>query len=407
MKALFIIFLLLLNNLALSAAGIEVKALKVSTTRSEIAFPVITNSGEKLIIEFDINSRVEPNLNIVFRFCDKGWRPTKNNFFLNTGKDIFYSLRFSSLPVSVKEARYHFKGSFPDDKGQVSFPFSGKWRFYITDSQDTSIVYASGKFFVAMSEVSLSASIKNEELEEKTLFPKELAKVFNITASLVLPDELFPAFVNRIEIIENKKIEYPVIVDRTFNTNVRQFYWDGSRKFIFTARDIQPGNEYRQTDLRNTNKFNSKNVKAQFDGLEYSRFFSQGNKDLNGGFLLTEPDDEYATFLNVTFSIRPPDDVFGDIFLVGAFNNWKLAPEYRMNNSGGVHSKTISLKRGIYDYQYVLADFINEQIKNDDWLILEGNSWDTTNEYHIFLIYDDPQFGGYERIIGYTKIEKR
>jgi len=53
-------------------------------------------------------------------------------------------------------------------------------------------------------------------------------------------------------------------------------------------RDIKPGNEYRETDLRSTSKFQSGNVKAQFDGIEYPRFDKFGTRDLNGGEDLTD-----------------------------------------------------------------------------------------------------------------------
>ena len=385
----------------LFAQNIEIKSLKAFTD-DKTSLPVLFD--KTLNIEFDINSNYQPLLIIVFRFCDRNWQPYQNLFLSNFGKNIEYNLNFERLPVTVEDARYHYAGFFPNKNDYVEFPFSGKWRFYITDSQDTSKVYASGRFIAVNSKVNLNVSKKNEVLEDKVYSPPVLAKIFNITADFNLPDEFYPSYVDHLEIIENQKTNYPIIVDRNFNTNTRQYYWNGDRKFSFTARDIQPGNEYRQTDLRNFNVFNSKNVNAQVDGLEYSRFYKKGNKDLNGGSLYLFYKNDYAGYLNVTFQIRPPDDVFQNIFLVGEFNNWQILPEFQMTNTGGVYSETISLKRGIYDYQYVAADLINGKIENPDWLVLEGNFWETSNAYYIFLYYDDPNYGGYDRIIGYQKI---
>lgn len=406
MKRIFNLFLFIFFIIETTSFAQEsiVKNLRTYSIVSEIGFPIISDQSSAIIIEFDAQSNFIPDMNIVFRYCDKNWKPVDNIFLLNTGKSIFYSIGFTKLPYTVSDADYHFQKSFPDAEGLVSFPFDGKWRYYITDSQDTTNVFADGKFIVASSSVPLAVSVKNEELEDKVYFPADLKKIFNITTSFTLPDELFPNYVNFVEIIENRKIEYPVIIDKKFNTNVRQYYWDGNRKFTFTARDIRPGNEYRQTDLRNTNKYISNNVKAQFDGIELSRFFIQGEPDYNGGSQLTKFSDEYATYLNVKFAIRTPEDFGGDVFLVGAFNNWKLSADYKMLNEGGRFTKSISLKRGAYDYQYVTADIINGEIKNANWQYLEGNSWATSNEYYIFLYYTDPNFGGYDKIIGYKKI---
>jgi len=58
-----------------------VKSLNIYTTDNEIAVPVVTG-GNKLVIEFDVQAEFLPNMNVVFRFCDKGWAPTSNIFLL-------------------------------------------------------------------------------------------------------------------------------------------------------------------------------------------------------------------------------------------------------------------------------------------------------------------------------------
>jgi hypothetical protein len=382
-----------------------VKSLNIYTTDDPTSLPVLTKDN-RLVIEFDVQGNFIPNMNIVFRFCDKGWTPTKNIFLLNSQYSTAYFLDFEELPIMVvDDARYHQKSTYPDDRDQVQFPFSGKWRFYVTDTQDSSIVYATGKFFVIKDDVELGVKVKRDELEDKSYWPVELAKAINVTTDFYLPDEFHPSFVDRLEIVDNQRTYYSVVIDRKTNTLFRYYKWDANRSFTFTARDIPAGNELRQVDIRDNRKFIGKDLNAQLDGLEYSRFFlNTYNQDLNGGKVYSDYKNEYSTYHNVTFSIRPPDEVKSDIFLVGAFNDWKLSTDYKMNESGGVYSITIPLKRGIYDYQYVVADASDDQILNPDWLVLEGNTWLNAKEYDIFLYYDEQDKGGYERIIGYKRI---
>jgi len=346
-------------------------------------------------------------MNIVFRYCDKNWIPYDNLFLINYGKNIEYDLDFEILPFTCEDARYRYKGLFPNDNDFVEFPFSGKWMFYITDVQDTSKVYASGKFYVVYNDVKMAVSLKKEMLEEKSYSPLEIGRIINLTSSFELPEELFPNFVDQVEIIQNRRISSPIIVDRTFNTNTRQYSWNADRRFSFTARDILPGNEYRQTDIRDINKFNSKDVGAQFYGFEMSRFYKFGKRDLNGSYMLTNYKNDYATYLNVNFRIKPPEEFLGDIFLVGSFNNWQPNEKYKLEKNGEIFAKTIQLKRGIYDYQFVTGYLTNNSIKDENWIYLEGNFWETSNEYHVFLYYKDPNYGGYDRIIGFKKIISR
>ena len=407
MKRYFVLAFLFALIVGNSYPQIIIKSLRYYPYGDETSLPVILMGSENisgLVIEFDLDTKFVPDLDIVFRFCDKNWKPMNNVFLSNYGQSVAYNIDFSNLPATVQNAAYHYKGAFPDPKGLVSFPYSGKYMFFVTDALDTSIVFATGQFYVVFPEVELNVELKKELLEDKTYYPLELGRIFNIKTKFNLPDKLFPAFVSCMEIVENQKIYNPYIVDRSFNTNIRQFYWDGNRDFTFMIRDIRPGNEYRQTDLRNTNKYPSANGKAQFDGIEYPRFDIFGKQDLNGGEELTNFSNEYANYMNVAFSFRPADNFYGDIYLTGAFNNWQILPAYQMINSGGLYSKTIELKRGIFDYQYVTADLLNGEIKNQDWIQLEGNFWETENVYHIFIFYQDPDFGGFDRIIAYQKL---
>ena len=403
--SLFLVTTILIFSSYLFSQEFIVKSLNVYTTDSEIALPVITG-GNNLVIEFDLQANYIPNMNVVFRFCDKGWVPTKNNFLLNTSYSVAYFLDFDELPVTlVDDARYHHKSTYPDEKGQVRFPFSGKWRFYLTDTQDSSIVYGTGKFFVVSNQVEMDVALKRDELEDKTYWPVELAKRFSLTADFYLPEVFHPSFVDRMEIVDDHRNYYPIEVDRNTNTLFRFYKWDANRHFTFTARDIPAGQEFRQVDIRNTNLFVGRDLNAQLDGLEYSRFFLDYQKnDLNGGKIYENYRDEYSTYHNVTFSIRPPDDVYGDIFLVGAFNDWLLSPDYQMNNLNGVFSITTYIKRGIYDYQYVVGEVQDGKVVNTDWLILEGNTWKNKKEFDVFLYYNEQDNGGYERIIGYKRV---
>ena len=407
-KIIMFSFLLLSFTPFLFPQSVVIKSLKSFADNNETAFPLIVQNGDgpkRLTIEFDAQSDFEPYLSIVFRFCDKNWIPYNNIFLLNPGKNVAYNLSFSVLPQTVKDAHYHFMGSYPDNRGFVNFPFSGKWMFFITDSHDTTQVYGYGKFFVVNNDIAVYDTLKREQLEDKVYFPADLAKIFNVTTNFNLPDKFYPASVDRVEIVTNRVLDYPAIVDRNGNTNTRQYYWNGDRKFSFVARDILPGNGYRQVDLRNTNEFNAKDVNAHLDGLEYSRFFKQTHRDLYGASILTNYKDDYAAYLNVTFSIRPPNEMPGGVYLVGAFNNWQITPAYQMKNNYGVYSITVPLKRGIYDYQYVIANLSDDKIVTQDWVTLEGNNWNTSNIYHVFVYYKDPDYGGYDRIIGYQQIK--
>lgn len=410
MKGLIFFLLLLFPFFSVSASQIEILSLNVYTESSETEFPVLNfTDGEnnRLIIEFDINAPYEPNMQIIFRFCDKNWNPYQNIFLQNFGRNTDYNLTFNYLPATVTRAKYHFRNSYPDRNGNVTFPYSGKWKFFITDTQDTSIIYGEGKFIVIYNEVPLNVSIRRETLEDKVYFPAELGRVFNITTRFNLNEPFFPVYVDRVEILENHKTDFMYIVDRTTETSTRFYNWNADRQFTFVVRDILPGNSYRQADIRNTNRFIGTVVNAQIDGLETTRFYSQPGRDLYGGFILTPYKNEFADYLKVNFKLRPPDEIYQDIFITGSFNNWKVSPEFKLQNEYGLRTITLELKRGIYDYQYVTGTIKNNEIIDINRIILEGNNHNTSKIYYVFLYYKEQDLGGYDRIIGFKKLISR
>lgn len=388
------------------ASDFIIKSLRVYSSIDQTEFPLIDlkdSTRNSITIEFDILSASMPNLNIIFKFCDPQWQPYENVFLLNPGYNTEYNIWYERLPQRVKGAQYHYQGNFPNRN--VTFPFSGKWKFFIVDSQNPSQVFGEGKFYVVNPEVNLNVRIVQERAQNYDADLANLNHTYLIQSSFYLPDSLFPQSVKSVEIIENRKLDYPINIERTSFDKSRFYEWNGSNRFTFIARDIRPGNEYRETDLRDYNRFNTSDVNAQYDGIETSNFFKKLRKDLNGASILTDFRNEYSEYLNVNFRIRPPENITRPVFLVGSFNNWQVLPQYEMFDDNGLLNLKIELKRGLYDYQYVAADYKNGIILNIDWNILEGNYWDTSNEYHLFLYYESNEKGGYDQIIGYRKIK--
>ena len=402
---IIIIALLLSFTSQIFASDIEVKSLRTYSNDDQTSAPVINydqNSNASITIEFDINASYSPSLNIVFKFCDKNWRPYENMFLSNQGLNTEYNLWYDDLPVTVKNARYHYKGKFPDKN--VTFPFSGKWIYYITDSQDNSIIYGSGRFLVISSKVGLNVNIQKSRMEGTISSNNARDRMFQISAKFVLPDSLFQQYVQQVEIIENQKYSYPVIITRNTNSDTRFYDWDGVNRFTFTAKDVLPENEYRQTNLFDKSKYSPPETYAHFEGIETSNFYKFGKKDLNGGSRLMAFSEDYAQYMQVYFDIRPPEEFKGKIFLTGAFNDWRVMPAYELLPDNGVYDIGVELKRGIYDYQYVTGDVVGNKVENIDWIYLEGNYWETNHNYYVLLYYSNPNKGGYDEIIGFAKI---
>ena len=382
-----------------------IKSLQYFANNKVTNLPVLRmGSSDKLNISFDVESKREPSFNIVFKFCDSEWEPYDNLLLEGIGENTYYNVTTERLPITKEGAEYYVSESFPNR--DIKFNNSGKWMFFIVDNFDDEIVYDWGKFYVVENLINLKTEIKNWRREGSISSNNANDRVINLKTRFSLPDSISPFRVNHIEIVKNLEIDFPTIIEKdAFATN-RGYEWDGANNFEFVVRDLEPGNEYRQVNLRDIDKYKMPLTRAHFDGIEYSRFYKLGVRDFNGGFKLMDKQNEYSDYLVATFEFKPHEEIYDDIFIVGSFTNWEVLPWFKLNLEDEIYSINLELKRGIYDYQYVSGYIDDEIVEDIDWRLFEGNFWDTENVYSIFLYYKSPEKGEYDKIIGFKQIAR-
>ena len=128
MKKLFVLLFIIQTSI-IFPQEVVIKSLKTFSSKDANSIPVLSSPRDLLTIDFDVQTEFSPNINIIFKFCDKNWNPTDNLFLANQGKNTAYTLNYFLLPTTVEEAKYHYTNTFPDKDGYVAFPYSGKWNF--------------------------------------------------------------------------------------------------------------------------------------------------------------------------------------------------------------------------------------------------------------------------------------
>jgi len=128
------------------------------------------------------------------------------------------------------------------------------------------------------------------------------------------------------------------------------------------------------------------------------------DQDINGKFVVQNfdlPQDPGigADYTTVHFTLVKAAPYEGaDVYVLGAFNDFRCSPETRMEYSEATHSYglTLSLKQGFYNYKYTLLDRGGQR---PDWTETEGNWYETENDY-LVLVYYRPLGERYDRIVG-------
>lgn len=106
-----------------------------------------------------------------------------------------------------------------------------------------------------------------------------------------------------------------------------------------------------------------------------------------------------ADYANVIFGLESTQ-MLDEIYLLGAFNDWKIDDKYKLKYSeGNGYYVNVLLKQGVYNYLYAIKDIDGQP----DYDFLEGNDRRTVNYYTTVLYYRD-FIDQYDRILSIEQV---
>jgi hypothetical protein len=87
----------------------------------------------------------------------------------------------------------------------------------------------------------------------------------------------------------------------------------------------------------------------------------------------------------------------GNLYVFGAFSDWNITEECKMkyNPKTLAYEAAVYLKQGYYNYEYI---FVEDGKDEFDQSLIEGNYYETENNYAVYVYYRS--FGGrYDELI--------
>jgi hypothetical protein len=408
-KSFLIIFMLWFGTVA-APAQIDIVGLRVYANDDEYQPPIITMDG-RITIEFDVTTSLAPNLHIIFKHASKDWKVDENYFVNDPAKIRADALAYAPAPNGVYRYTFRYKNSFPNARNNVAFTYSGNYLFTIVDRDHDDSVLAEGRFIVAEEKVPTWFAVEN------TYDPganDPYNQVNYITVTVNAPKEyraddmtgIHHPDIKTVHIIQNWALDRTFRIDldnRTGDTFVEDFMKPTK---IFWTRNVPTGNEYRKLDLSSSATYPNQRMAIPQGGPDVSRYQWQAKPDANGASKLRPFTGANSDYLEVEMRLRLPDPLRQNVYIVGGFNRWEVLKQYRMeiDSVSGLYVFRHWLRRGVYDYQYVLGEEdADGNVVRQEWIALEGNDWRTTNRYTVLVYYADRRFGGFDRIVGIMK----
>jgi hypothetical protein len=377
----------------------RIKGLRVYGS-DQAGLPIAGLASHPITIEFDVVEEAAPDVRIRVLHCDRDWNVTQNNFIndnmQNKSKE---ALRYEPAPAGVQFYRFHYIINIPGIAGIDRFPLSGNYVFEITD-KEWSTVLARGRFFVTESVLAPSMKVSNRSL------PSEINpynQVNKIEIGFVVPSRvddrseiLYPLSFKTVDVYRNRQLYTPWRIDADDNSPNTFIDGFGTTKMKFVVDNVVPGASYRHIDLRSVDEYPEGQQLRARRGADVSRFQLPARGDNHGVSALTEG-SRYADYVQFRFELASETRQFESVYVVGDFNGWRPSSESLMtyDDDSRRYIWQTTIRRGSYDYQYV--------VDSDDWISLEGNDWRTINVYSAFIYYRDSRYGGFDRIMGFIQ----
>jgi hypothetical protein len=366
------------------------------------------NDPRLLTLSFDILGTETAVYNFTIVHCTYDWKLSDlqlieyvNGYQEDEIRDFRYSL--NTLTPYI-----HYSLTFPGENLQPKL--SGNYILVVYDSQlNADNILFTRRFMVVETKASMAVSIPQ--------YPKnpDYIKTKHQVDVTVIADNTYRVNPNQslnLVIKQNGRWDNAVVGLKPNYIYSDKLTYEYDELTVFDA-----SNQFRNFDMKSF-KYQSEYIqKIQMEPdcfsveLWPSKRRNTANyileKDIFGRKLIKARDDQDSEiegdYAWVQFFLDYPVPLTqDDIYLIGALNDWNLDENSRLvyNFERKGYEGKLFLKQGYYNYLYGVVE---KGKTKADVSTIEGNFWDTQNEYSIFLYFRKPGTV-YDQLVGYQVV---
>ena len=381
----------------------NIKTVLLFKEGSEMSLPLIRlNSSEKLQLLFDDLDNKSKNFYYTILHCNSNWEPsdlsaTEYIEGFSEGEIRNYKYSFNTSYEYI-----HYELILPNE--EISPKICGNYVLLVYEAFDPDSVILSRRFYVSDPKVVIKAQVKRPKSPDFRDTGQEID--FSILHDGYYIRDPFSDI--KVNILQNNRYDNCITTLKPLfvKPNILDYTYDYENAFL-------GGSEYRYFDIKSM-RYQAENIKEiDFKHPYYHvMLFPDDPKpfkpysyiiEINGKYYIDvqegrdkhiEADYVYVHF-NMPYEVPM---VEGDVYVYGAFTDWNLTERNKMayNFDNHAYEKTLLLKQGYYNYEYVFVK--NNKVYADN-TFFEGSHYETENDY-LILIYHSESTSKYEKLIG-------
>nr|WP_320118373.1 DUF5103 domain-containing protein [uncultured Marinifilum sp.] len=386
----------------------EIKKNSINTVQifplgGELLKPIIELQGNnQLLFSFDEINKDIQDYSYRIIHCDKNWYSSQLSEFdyIDGFTENQINNYEHSFNTNVNYVHYELKIPNKD----IQLKLSGNYVIEVYEDFDPEKVIIRQRFMILDTKVELMGEIKHPIAIDKRETHQEVD--FSILHSNFNIDN--PHLDLHVILSQNDRLDGSERILKPIFIRKNELVFDYESENVFPG-----GNEFRNFDLKSF-RYQTRFIREISNINDTTNvLLSPGNnrhfkqyifdQDINGNYLIeVQERDEPATeadYAYITFTLPFDNELkHGDFYVHGKFNNWQCNSRNKMHYDfdKGAYIARIFLKQGYYNYQFALLEHNN---KIPDTGYIEGNHWETENNYVIYVYYHDIALN-YDMLIG-------
>jgi hypothetical protein len=367
-------------------------------------YPMFELGGTEFVtLKFDDLSPEINTFSYRILHCNSQWQPDdlSESQYISGFTGSYLNNYETSINTFVPYTHYEF--TFPNEEAAPTI--SGNYVIAVYDTDDTDHPVLTARFMVVESVVSVGCNIT----ARTDIDVEKSHQQVNISVRYPNYDISQPSQELKVIVCQNNRTDNVAVIDAPTFYEQRSVNYKMNRDLIFNA-----GNEYRTLDIaskyvldHNVERFEyfkpfyhitlypSKNrSKLQYE--PWQTISGRYKVNLQGN---PDPDvtADYA-FVHFTLPVETPF-LDGKVHILGELTEYRLDQSSQMsyNYETRAYEKALLLKQGGYNFLYA---YVPDHYTTADLSPFEGNFWQTSNEYAVYVYYRP--FGSlYDELIGY------
>lgn len=380
--------------------------LQINVDGNELSPPIISlNSDDRIIISFDEIAEDRRYMRYSLVHCNALWQPSglvDSEFVdgFNLGDVVDYEFSQTTITHYV-----HYEVALPNE--QVRFTISGNYLLRIFDENNPDETLLQARFMVNENSVKLRGNVTSRTDIDYNDRHQQLE--FEANAEKANIQDMYNDV--KVVITQDGRTDNEILLNKPLRISGKTAYYQHLPHLIFPA-----GNEYRRFET----------VSVTYPGMGVDNIVyadplyhmelavDQPRSDMSyiydqtqfGRFKVREynsvESDTEADYVVVHFTLATPEVPGVDIFIEGDITNRRFDPESRMiyNYSTEAYEKSLLLKQGSYNYQYVAVPFGSTKGSTST---IEGDYYPTIHEYTIKVYHRAPG-ARYDKLVGATTL---